>query len=155
MSVANVLRVNATEEQTGYRNAVAQIILDIQRASEKTLIEIAEDIDASLGTISNAANKKCDLGATYLARLGKQYGAAFLNPYLALIGAQAALLDPGRAADILPFVARVNLKIADARDPLGPGGKAEVPQERRGYLPDLKALQRELGGLIREIEEAA
>ena len=155
MNAPTVLRVNSVEEQAGYRNAVASIITTIQHCAKKTLIEVAEEIDVSLGTISNAANKKSDLCATYLMRLGQVYGAAYLNPYLALFGAQAQPLEANRQADILPFIARVNLKIAEARDPQGPGGQTEVPQEKHGYLPDLKAVQREIGHLIHEIETAA
>lgn len=138
----------ALADTDAYRSAVATIISDIERHELKTLVDIAEDIDASLGTISNAKNRKADLNPTYLARLGQRYGGAYLNPYFALFHAQAAPLKGSVEADILPLVMAVGHKIACARDPEGPGGAAEVPQERRGYLPDLKRLQRRAGCLI-------
>lgn len=157
MSGFNGLRVNEIEEQTAYRKAVAQIIEDIQRYEKRgdrqiNLVEIADEIDVSLGTISNAFNKKTDLSPSYLTRLGKRYGAGYLNPYFALVGAQAAPIDNTLTSDILPLLMAVGHKIASARDPEGPGGVIEVPQEKAGYLPDLKRLSHRSSCLVQEIE---
>lgn len=152
MMESKVMRADADTDD--YRCAVETIIRDIQRATEDTLIDIAENIGASLGTISNAVNRKADLNATYLARLGQYYGSAFLNPYLAMFGAQAAPIKRKPERDILPIVTKVAHKIALARDPEGPGGSVEVPQEKRGYLHDLKELQHTTGCLIAEVESA-
>lgn len=152
MTAPTVLRTDCGT--SGYRSAVATIIADIERATGDTLIDIAENIDASRDTISNAKNKKSDLSAVFLARLGARYGGAFLNPYLALFQTQAAPLDKRAKRDVLPLITRVTHKIACARDPAGPGGTAEVPQEKSAYLPDLKELNHELGCQIAEIEEA-
>lgn len=143
MNAHNVLR--AAWNADAYRSAVATSIRDIQRATGHTLIEIAESIDASLGTVSNAVNCKADLTAPYLFRLGAVYGASFVNPCLALMGAQAAPIEHKRLRDILPLGMKLFHKIAAARDPDGPGGVVEVPQERAGYLGDAKALHHELG----------
>jgi hypothetical protein len=147
-----VLRAAATTD--AYRCAVSTIIEDIERFERKTLVDIAESIDASLGTISNAKNKKADLNPVYLARLGQVFGGAYLNPYFALFQTQAAPLDNSLTADILPMVMAVGHKIALARDPQGPGGSTEVPQEKASYLPDLKRLNQRAGCLIQEIEGA-
>lgn len=155
MSGINVLRVNSVEEQASYRNAVSEILLCIQRESGHTHIEIAETIDVSLGTISNAANKKCDLNATYLKRLGERYGAHCLNPYLALMGARAVPLDGSNVLDILPQLMRAGTSIAEARHPSSKGGHAETHCERLGYLPQLEALQAELAALIVSIRKLA
>lgn len=155
MSGSNVLRVNTVEEQTAYRNAVAQIILDVQRETGCTHIQIAEAIDVSLGTISNAANKKADLNATYLKRIGSHYGAHFLDPFLALFGARSVPLNRGGSRDVLPLMMRAGTKIAEARDKDGPGGERELHTEKLGYLPELKRLQAEMSKLICEIEELA
>lgn len=155
MNAPNVLRVNSVEEQAAYREAVAEILRRIQVQHSVTLLEIAERVDVSLGTISNAANKKTDLCATYLNRLGKRFGTDMLDPYAALSGGRMVPLDPTPQRDILPFVGRVNLKIAEARDPQSPGGAREIHTEQKAYLPDLRALQRELGALICQIEDVA
>jgi hypothetical protein len=149
----SVLRLNGVEETSRYRTAVAQILLDIQRSTGATHIEIAENIDVSLGTISASANKKSDLNATYLKRLGERYGAHCLDPYLALFGARSVPLDRGNISDLLPLLNRASLKIAEARDPASPAGPRETHTEKLGYLPSLKALQCELSKMICEIEE--
>lgn len=155
MPATKVLRVNAVEEQAHYRDAVAEIILDIQRETGNTHILIAEAIDVSLGTISNAANKKSDLNPIYLKRLGEVYGPHFLDPYLALFGARAVPLHRDNVRDILPLLTRASLRVAEARDPKSPGGERELHTEQLGYLGDLKTAQRELEALICRIEELA
>jgi hypothetical protein len=160
MNAHSVLRVNEVAEQAAYRRAVCEIIRDIQRECGRKpgqpleLVEISEAIGVSLGTISNAVNMKSDLNAIYLARLGKVYGGGFLNPYLNLVDIQAAPLDGSLTSDVLPMVMSLAHKIACARDPEGPGGATEVPQEKKAYLPDLKRVNRRTGTLIAEIEEA-
>jgi hypothetical protein len=158
MNAHSVLRVNEVAETAAYRRAVCEIIRDIQRECGKDkkpldLIDIAESINVSLGTISNAVNMRSDLNAIYLARLGKVYGGGFLNPYLSLVDIQAAPLDGSLTSDVLPMVMSLAHKIASARDPEGPGGCTEVPQEKSAYLPDLKRVNRRTGTLIKEIEE--
>lgn len=152
MNVPKELRVGLTGS-ANYRTAVARIIEDIKRDHGCDLIDIAEAIDASIGTISNAFNAKADLSGVYLLRLGQAFGAGYLNPCLNITNAQAAPLDGSLTADILPLVMAVGHKIALARDPSGPGGAMEVPQEKSGYLPDLKKLNNRTGCLIKEIEE--
>jgi len=151
--VTKVLRVNSVEEQTNYRNAVAEILVNIQQDHKVTLSDISEAIDVSLGTISNAANKKNDLSSTFLQRLGKVYGVSTLDPYAKLYGGRNVPLIKQGGADILPLIARVNLAVAEARDPVSPGGVIEVHTEKLGYLPHLRALRRELDAKIAGIEE--
>lgn len=150
----NVLRVNSIEEQARSRAAIATVILNIQQEYGLTHLEIANAIDVSLGTISNAANKKGDLSSIYRDRLALVFGGHVLNPIAARFGSHIVPLH-GREGDILPLVARVNMKIAEARCPTSPGGVAEVHTERLGYLPDLRNLQRDLASLIVEIEGLA
>lgn len=150
----NVLRVNSVEEQKGYRSAVATALLDIQNEYGLTLHEIAEAIDVSLGTISNAANKKGGLSSVYVQRLGKVFGGHILNPIAALYGSQHIPLH-GRDGDILPLIARANYRIAEARAPGSDGGVVETHREKLKYLPDLKELQTDLAALIVEIEGIA
>lgn len=154
----NVLRVNTAEEQADYRNAVAEIINRIVMESSRpgqayTYAQIAEAVDVSLGTISNAANKKCDLSPTYLKRLAKRYGPHILDPFLKLSGGRAVPIEVEVSRDILPMIGRANLKIAMARDPASPGGVREIHTEKADYLPDLRALQRDLGAMICQIEQ--
>lgn len=151
MSASNVLRVNSVEEQSAYRGAVARILLDIQRDHEVTLHDISERIDCSLGTISNASNKKTDLNPLYLARLGKVYGGHHLDPYHALYATRGIPLEATNVRDILPFLARAMSVIADARDPASLGGGRETHREKLDYLPELERLQAELGKTICDI----
>lgn len=153
--INKVLRVNSVEEQTAYRKAVSEILLNIQNDHKITLHEIAEQIDVSLGTISNAANRKNDLNVTFLKRLGQVYGPATLDPYAALYGARMVPLVARGSADILPMLGRASLSIAEARDPASKGGSTETHCERLGYLPHLRQLRRELDAVILDIEEIA
>jgi hypothetical protein len=148
----SVLRVNSVEERTAYREAVAEMLRRIQCEHKVTLLDIAEAADISLGTISNAANMKTDLCATYLGRLAVRYGPHALDPFAAIAGGRVVPIEVSVQRDVLPFVGRVNLKIAAARDPQGPGGIREIHTEKADYLPDLRALRKELDVLICQIE---
>jgi hypothetical protein len=120
---------------------------------ETTLIQIAESVDVTVQTISNALNKKHVLSDICKNRLALKYGAHVLDPFAALAGARYVPLDPKDGNDVLPFVSRVALSVAEARDPKSPGGAREVLQEKLGYLPQLRSLRRELDVLICEIEK--
>lgn len=150
---SKVLRVNSVEEASRYRDAVAEILIDIQKHEGQTLLEIANAIDVSLGTISNAANKKTDLSPVFLTRLAQVYGWHVLQPFASLCGAILQPMEASDTADILPFIHRAGLKIAEARDPKSPGGIREVHTERFGYLPTLRDLHRQSSILIAQIEE--
>lgn len=154
MNCQSVMRFGGGTEQDNYRDAVATIIRDIQRDTGLDLCVIADSIEVSTETILNAVNRRSNLNAMYLARFGLVYGVAYLNPYMALMGGQATPLDKNATRDILPLVTTVAHKVACARDPEGPGGATEVPQEKAAYLPALKQLHREVGTLIPQIEAA-
>ena len=149
----NVLRVNDVQETSDYQKAVAQIILNIQNATGHTYIQIGETISASLGTISNAANKKGVLNVLYLARIGQAYGAHFLNPYLALMGARAVALN-AEEVDPLPSLTRATNVIAIARSPNSEGGINETPSEKSQMLPILEEAQNDLCAKIVSIKAA-
>lgn len=157
MNAPNFL-LNDVEERENFTRAIATIIEDIQKAhpvdgKPMSDIALAESIDVSKGTIANAKYGRNGLGSLYLSRLGRRYGASFLDPYFALFGAHATPLEP-KAADCLgPLVAKVNLELVEASDPKSLGGTAHVPQEKAKYLPHLKAMNREAAIAIREIEE--
>ena len=155
MNDVKCLRVNSVEERNDYRSAIASMLLDIQRENSLTLCEIADKIDVSLGTISNAANKKNDLSPVFMARLAMAYGSHHLGHFAKLGGGRVVALDHGNVADILPMINRAGLKIAEARDPASIGGTRETHSEKLGYLPDLKRLQRELEKLIFHVEGLA
>ena len=149
---SNGLRVNSVEERNDYRSAVSAMLLDIQRDNRVTLIDIAEKIDVSLGTISNAANKKNDLCATFLCRLANAYGPHVLDHFTRLSGGRVVPLEGGNVRDILPFLTRAVAKIADFRDPGSEGGGRMTHREKLALLPDLEHLQAELSKTICEYE---
>ena len=147
----SVLRVNCVEETACYRNAVTQIILNVQRETGDTHIDIAERIDVSVGTISNAANKKSDLNPLYLARLGKVYGCQFLNPYVALFG---GCVEPLGAADAdpMPALTKAAYELAVIRSPDSQGGTSETLSELSGILPTLENAQADVTAKIVSIK---
>ena len=147
----NVLRVNAVEETAAYRAAVTQIILNIQREFEETHIDIAERIDVSVGTISNAANKKSDLNPLYLARLGKVYGSQVLNPYVALFGGRVEPIEGGES-DPLPSITRAAYELASIRAPESQGGTTETASELSRVLPHLEHVRDDVTAKIVSIK---
>lgn len=152
MTSNNVLRVNAVEERTAYEDAVHEILCRVISENGATLVQIAEKIDVSLGTISNAFNKKAALNPLYLNRLGIAYGPHILDPFAKLCGARFVPLEVQVERDVLPFLQRASLRIAEARDPASPGGTREILKEKLDYLADLRAVVKEAGALICQIE---
>ncbi len=149
---SNVLRVNAVEEQEDYRNAVAEILRTVQNDHNVTLLEIASAIDVSLGTISNAANKKADLNAVFLNRIGRHYGVHHLDPYAALAGGQMIARQHEYSGDILPTLTHVAHLKALHRSPSSDGGIVETLREQLQQLGDLRRLRREIDAEISQIE---
>lgn len=152
MTLNNVLRVNTVEEQARYRAAVTKIIRDIMHDLDTNLVHIADRIDVSLGTISNAFNGKSDLCAVYLKRLGEVYGVHFLDPYARLAGGRFVKIDPESNDDILPVIMEAATRIAHDRAPASEGGITETLREKLGQLPYLRRLQREIEAEIHKIE---
>lgn len=153
-SAPNVLRVNRCEEQAAYRTAISRIILNIQNAHGVTLVEIAERIDISVGTISNAANKETDLNAVYLKRLGEAYGPEILDPYAALIGGRFVPIDAQDVDAMPPLTAAIH-QIALARSIGSPGGQIMTHSELLGMMPALRAAQQAISHLIAKSERIA
>lgn len=150
----NVLRPNAAAETEDYRTAISRIILDIQRDTGETILEIADRIDISTGTLSNALNKRNDLSAVYLRRLGVAYGSHYLNPFAALYGAKHMPLEALDEDALPPLSASVH-RLAVAQSPDSPGGPKIVHSELLDMLPDLRAAQRALSHLIARAERIA
>jgi transcriptional regulator with XRE-family HTH domain len=148
----NVLHVNPVEEQAAYRDAVAEILRNVQADYKATLLEISEAIGCTVVTISNAANKKNDLNAIYLKRLGEAFGCSALDPYARLAGGRMVAREAEPSGDVLPLITMATHKIALARSSNSPSGPIETLREQLGYLPDLRRLQREIGAEICRIE---
>lgn len=147
MSAANVLRVNAAEERTAYRDAVAKVLTCIQSQHGITLLEIAERIDVSLGTISNAANKKCDLSPTYLNRLACSFGPSTLDPFNALSGGRVVPIEADEELDALPSTTAAIHKLAVARCKDSPGGDRITHTELLDMEQEIDAAIRALTSL--------
>jgi hypothetical protein len=139
MNAHSVPKVCSGKEQANYRSAVSAMLQDIKRDTELPWEAIADRLDMSVGL--------------YLMRVGARFGGSYLNPVLKIAEVQAAPLEGSIEADILPLLTALTHKVACARDPEGPGGTHEVPQERAGYLPDLKRVNKVTGRLAKQIEE--
>lgn len=148
----NVLCVNDAQETEDYREAVAEILRRVQADHHITLTDIAGHTGISFGTISNAANKKGDLTARYLRRLGKRYGCHYLDPYAGLADGRMVPNTPDGGSDILPGLMTVGSYIAQARSPVSEAGISESLREQLGYLPYLRRHLREVEALIHSIE---
>jgi hypothetical protein len=150
MMVHNVLRISATEEQTRYRNAVADILRNIQNETKKTPREISDAIDISLGTLNNAINKKNDLNPLFLTRLGEWFGAHFLDPWARIMGARLVSIEAEGEVDLIPTLANLINLIATARS--AGGGAVESLRAQLNYLPELRRALHEIEAQITYIE---
>jgi hypothetical protein len=154
MNAHSVPKVGSKKEQEFYRKAVSAMLYSIQHDTGLPWVAIADRLDISVGTIYAARDCHADLSGLYLIRVGSVFGGAYLNPVLNIADVQAAPLEGSIEADILPLLTALTHKVALARDPDGPGGSAEVPQERAAYLPDLRRVNKATGRLAKQIEEA-
>jgi transcriptional regulator with XRE-family HTH domain len=157
-SGSNVLRVNRVEEQAAYRECVAEMLRLIQaehKGSDRkpiTLLEIAERIDVSLGTIGNAANKKADLSPTYLNRLAEAFGPCTLDPFAAMSGGRIVPRE-AEEVDAMPSTTAAIHKLAVARSPDSPGGERITHCELLNIEPEIDAAIRSLTSLKVRCEE--
>ncbi len=111
-----VLSVPVALHQTSYRNAVAAIINALKAECGESDQDIADRLGTSATTINNASNKRGDLNAVTLLRIGKEYGLHRLGPVMGLIGGKAAPVDAICTSDAdLPIgAARGQLFLAKA-----------------------------------------
>lgn len=142
-----VLRVDKTEETKRYRDAVHDVISDIQINHGVTLIDISEAIDLSLGTVSNAFNRKDSLSPAFLLRLANCFGPTTLDPFMALGGGRVVPLEPAED-DPLPYLCALIHTISKSRA----GGKVPTHTERLAMVPDLKAAQAAITNMLLQAE---
>jgi hypothetical protein len=91
----NVLSDGRALSQNSYRSAVAAVINAIKLARHASDQDMADALDVSATTINNASNRRGNLDAVTLLRIGARYGIDRLSPVLALIGAKAAAMEAG------------------------------------------------------------
>ncbi|MFX8327764.1 hypothetical protein ABTL71_19070, partial [Acinetobacter baumannii] len=70
----NVMLPLVMPTQSALRSAVANIVKDLQLRCDESDVEMAEKLGVSAGTIANARNKKSDLSALTIAKIGAVYG---------------------------------------------------------------------------------
>ena len=108
--------------------------------------------NVSLGTISNAANKKTDLCATYLKRLGERYGCTPSIPTRRSFGGRLVPINGEAAADLsLPcIVTRFMLELSVALE----DGRIDHVELAR-MRPHVEALTTALDGLRERMKPRA
>lgn len=90
---SNVLSASAALHQTSYRAAVAAIINAIKTEYGESDEDVADRLGTSKATVNNASNKRGDLNAVTLLRIGKEYGLHRLGPVMGLIGGKVAPVE--------------------------------------------------------------
>lgn len=150
----NVLLPLALPTQSSLRGAVAKIIAAVQRDHELTDEELADELHVSAGTVANARNRKADLNAATIAKIGVRFGAERLDPYAALYGARNVPLAVSHG-DALPSLSASVHRLAVAQSPQSPGGVALTHDELLDMLPDLQAAVAALNALIVRAERIA
>lgn len=132
MASPNILRVNSVEERDSYLAAVSEVIGNIIAEHKLTLVQIADAIDVSLSTISNAFNRKAGLSHPYLSRIGRVYGVQTLDPVARLAGGRYVPIQADPALDALPSTTAAIHRLAVARSPSSPGGETITHTELLG-----------------------
>ncbi len=137
--------------QKRLREAVANIIRDVQRDFKETDEQTADALGISDGTVRNARNERTDLNAVTIARIGHKYGAHYVDPYHRLYGACAQSLQMSQSDPLAPLAESVAI-ICRMRAANSERGIIETPKEQLDALPMLKEAQREFNAYIASIE---
>lgn len=137
--------------QKRLREAVANIIRDVQRDFKETDEQTADALGISDGTVRNARNERTDLNAVTIARIGHKYGAHYVDPYHRLYGACAQSLQASQSDPLAPLAESV-ATLCRMRSQDSEGGRLETPKEQLDALPILKNAARELTAYIASIE---
>lgn len=154
MASSNVLRVNAVEEERLFLVAVHRVIARILAEQEgRTLLDIAEAINADKKTISNAFNKTHRLSQLFLTRLGSAFGPHCLDPVAALSGGRMIPLEADSTVDAMPSTTAAIHKLAVARSSDSPGGERITHNELLGMEPEIDAAIRALSALKQRCEK--
>lgn len=80
MSGGNVLPLFDPPRKMSYRAAVAKIIRDLKSKHSLSNVKLADLLDCSDETISNAENENTDLNAVTLLRIAYRFGEAAIDP---------------------------------------------------------------------------
>ncbi|WP_310533173.1 XRE family transcriptional regulator [Novosphingobium sp.] len=150
----NVLLPMAMPTQKALRDAVANIIRAIQLDRDLCDEAMADALGISVGTVRNARNKKTDLNAVTIARIGARFGLDHLNPYAALYGARNSPLETVDI-DALPSLSGAVHRLAVAQSPSSTGGIALHHSELLEMLPDLRTASAAINALIARAERIA
>lgn len=150
----NVLLPIPLPTQSSLRNAVARIIGSIQRDHDLTDEELADELHISAGTVANARNKKADLNAATIAKIGHRFGVEVLDPYAALYGARNVPIEAS-GVDALPSLSGSVHRLAVAQSPASDGGVRITHNELLEMLHELRAAQAAINSLLVRAERIA
>lgn len=149
----NVLLPMSLPTRKVLREALSQVIRSVQYQHQLTDEALADLIGVSTGTIANVRNERTDLNQETIAKIGARFGPEALDPWSACFGGRNVPKDGNRARISLSVVTGTVHKLSLATDADSDGGEAITHRELAGMLPDLKATQRLLNGLIARAEE--
>lgn len=140
-SAHNVLLPMMAPDTEALRNAVAAIISDLQRKHGLSDEDLAVKLDVHKNTICNARNRKSDLGALTIAKIGAKFGPDAVAPYNALYGAHAHGVA---ASDAAP--------LSEVADALAALTRSAGLKARLDTLPVLKAATDKLVSYVVSLE---
>lgn len=95
----NVLPIFDPPRKMSYRAAIAQVIRDLKSAHRLSNTKLADMLDCSDETISNAEHENSDLNAVTLLRIGYVFGEDIISPVLDLM--RRRYVEPKTLADKL------------------------------------------------------
>lgn len=147
---SNVLPRKARPTTKSYRDAIREIVLNLQGAHDLSDAELAERIGCSAGTVKNARNRAGNLDGATLANIEYEFGPGAVDPFLALAGARAVPMGAHCDTDInhaLEISEALTAIIATKR-PDSPGGEKTTGCEAAMILAPLREARAALEHLI-------
>ena len=139
MTAANVIHVNGAQEQRALLDASHEVVRVIITEHGLTLIDLAERVDCTVQTISNAFNKKHVLSQAIQQRIGRLFGVHALDPIARLYGARNVPIEADESIDALPSTSAAVHRLAVARSASSPGGERITHCELLAIEPEIDA----------------
>lgn len=152
---SNVLARRGRPTKKSYRQAVKQIVLDIQAQHGLNDEELAERVGCSGPTIANARREANNLDGVTLASFEFEFGPGAIDPFMALGGARGVPQGSHCDTDANPAleISEALTAIIGTQHPDSHAGPDTSGQEAADIMVELRDARRALDALILKGEQ--